>query len=78
MNDVDYGVIGRPMYSDKTLHSMSKEELIRLLHLADSNHDELARAYQYVSIMNTLLSKDLTAETMFAVQSECIRRMQIQ
>ena len=39
------GVIGRKLYSDKTLNNMKKSELIELLHIADNNYDSLMWFY---------------------------------
>ncbi|MBQ0113073.1 MAG: DUF551 domain-containing protein [Bacteroidales bacterium] len=39
------GVIGRKMYSDKTLNNMRKEELIKLLHTAEHNYETLNGFY---------------------------------
>lgn len=37
-NGFDKGVIGKPLPADSTLNNMKKNELIELLHLAESNH----------------------------------------
>lgn len=39
------GVIGRKMYSDKTLNNMRKEDLIKLLHIAEHNYETLNWLY---------------------------------
>lgn len=44
-NGFDKGVIGKPLPADSTLNNMKKNELIELLHLAESNHKVLADAY---------------------------------
>ena len=44
-NGFDKGVIGKPLTADSTLNNMKKNELIELLHLAESNHKVLADAY---------------------------------
>lgn len=43
-NGFDKGVIGKPLPADSTLNNMKKNELIELLHLAESNHKVLADA----------------------------------
>ena len=40
------GCLGRKMYSDSTLKSFTKEELIDLLHLADYNYSNLEDTYE--------------------------------
>lgn len=40
------GCLGRKMYSDSTLKSFTKEELIDLLHLADYNYRNLEDTYE--------------------------------
>ena len=40
------GCLGRKMYSDSTLKSMTKDELIDLLHLADYNYCNLEDTYE--------------------------------
>ena len=47
-NGFDKGVIGKPLPADSTLNNMKKNELIELLHLAESNHKVLADAYANV------------------------------
>lgn len=42
----DRGCLGRKMYSDSTLKSLTKEELIDLLHLADCNYKNLEDTYE--------------------------------
>lgn len=39
------GVLGRKLYSDKTLNNMRKSELIELLHVAEHNYDSLMWFY---------------------------------
>ena len=46
-NGFDKGVIGKPLPADSTLNNMKKNELIELLHLAESIHKVLADAYAY-------------------------------
>ena len=41
------GCLGRKMYSDSTLKSFTKEELIDLLHLADYNYSNLEDTYEH-------------------------------
>lgn len=45
MND-RYGCLGRKMYSDSTLKSFKKEELIDLLYLAENNYQFLEETYE--------------------------------
>lgn len=45
------GCLGRKMYSDSTLKSFTKEELINLLHLADYNYHNLEDTYE-MSVSN--------------------------
>lgn len=40
------GCLGRKLYSDSTLKSFTKEELIDLLHLADYNYRNLEDTYE--------------------------------
>ena len=39
------GCIGRKMYSDSTLKSFTKEELIGLLHIAECNYQALSKTH---------------------------------
>ena len=41
------GCLGRKMYSDSTLKSFTKEELIDLLHRADYNYHNLEDTYEH-------------------------------
>ena len=41
------GCLGRKMYSDSTLKSFTKDELIDLLHLADYNYRNLEYTYEH-------------------------------
>ena len=43
---MNIGCLGRKMYSDSTLKSFTKEELIDLLHLADYNYSNLEDTYE--------------------------------
>ena len=43
---MNIGCLGRKMYSDSTLKSFTKEELIDLLHLADYNYRNLEDTYE--------------------------------
>ena len=43
---MNIGCIGRKMYSDSTLKSCTKDELIDLLHLADYNYRNLEDKYE--------------------------------
>lgn len=45
MNGWTKGVIGRNMYKDSTLNNMPKAELIKLLHIAQYNYDNLRQMY---------------------------------
>lgn len=45
-NGFDKGVIGKKLPSDATLNNMRKADLIKLLHLAESNHRVLAESYK--------------------------------
>ena len=45
-NGFDKGVIGKKLPSDTTLNNMKKSDLIKLLHLAESNHRVLAETYK--------------------------------
>ena len=40
------GCLGRKMYSDSTLKSFTKEELIKLLFLAEENYQTLSETYE--------------------------------
>lgn len=40
------GCLGRKMYSDSTLKSFTKEELIKLLFLAEKNYQALSETYE--------------------------------
>lgn len=43
---MNIGCLGRKMYSDSTLKSCTKDELIDLLHLADYNYRNLEDTYE--------------------------------
>ena len=43
---MNIGCLGRKMYSDSTLKSFTKDELIDLLHLADYNYRNLEDTYE--------------------------------
>lgn len=40
------GCLGRKMYSDSTLKSMTKDELIEFLHVAETNYQNLEETYE--------------------------------
>lgn len=40
------GCLGRKMYSDSTLKSFTKDELIELLHVAETNYRNLEDTYE--------------------------------
>lgn len=52
------GCLGRKMYSDSTLKSFTKEELIDLLHLAEKNYKNLLETYE-ISVANTMRMYDI-------------------
>lgn len=53
------GVIGRKMYAESTLRTMKKEELIKLLMLAELNYRSLAEVYCNTVEKNYELYKSL-------------------
>ena len=51
---MDYrGCLGRKMYSDSTLKSFTKEELIDLLYVAEKNYQALSETYEQ-SVSNSM------------------------
>lgn len=51
-----YSCIGRKMYSDSTLKSCTKDELIEFLHVAEANYRNLEDTYEHsVSNSNRIL-----------------------
>ena len=45
-NGFDKGVIGKKLPSDSTLNNMKKADLIKLLHIAEHNHNTLTWFYK--------------------------------
>jgi len=45
LNGINKGVIGKKLPSDTTLNNMKKADLIKLLHIAEHNHEILAFFY---------------------------------
>lgn len=63
----DKGVIGKKLPSDSTLKNMKKEELIKLLHVAQHNYETLMEFYNNAVKANEVISNmsiDAFAETM--------------